>query len=268
MSLILHLSDTHFGTERSDVSAALLQLTREVRPDIAILSGDVTQRARHGQFAAARRFLDTLAVPVKLVIPGNHDIPLFNLAARLFNPYGNYCRAFGPELEPEFSNQDLLIIGVNTTRPKRHKDGELSAQQIERVSKKLHHAHPQQLRVVAIHQPIFVDRDSERANLLHGHNQAIRAWAAAGADLILSGHIHLAYVRNMREHLHDLPRPIWAVSAGTAISERVRDGEPNSVNIICYDPTHQPDVCKVERLNFDAVSSRFVIATTSLLELS
>ena len=127
MSLILHLSDTHFGTEQSEVSAALLQLAEEVRPDVAILSGDVTQRARRGQFAAARRFLDALAAPIKLVIPGNHDIPLFNLAARLFNPYGNYRQAFGYALDPEFSSKDLLVIGINTTRPRRHKDGSVYA---------------------------------------------------------------------------------------------------------------------------------------------
>ena len=117
MSLVLHLSDTHFGTEQSEVCEALLHLALEVRPDVVILSGDITQRARREQFAAARRFLETLAAPVKLVIPGNHDIPLFNLAARLFNPYGNYRRAFGSELEPQFSSKDLLVIGVNTTRP-------------------------------------------------------------------------------------------------------------------------------------------------------
>lgn len=268
MSLVLHLSDTHFGTEQSEVSAALLQLAKEVRPDVAILSGDVTQRARRGQFAAARSFLDALVAPVKLVIPGNHDIPLFNLAARLFDPYGNYRRAFGQELEFQFLNKDLLIIGVNTTRPWRHKDGEISAQQIEHVSQQLQRALPHQLRIVVVHQPVFVERDSERANLLHGHKAAIQAWSAAGANLVLSGHIHLAYVRNLREQLQDLPRSIWTVSAGTALSKRVRDGQPNSVNLIHYDPDELPHICKVDQLNFDASSSQFIIVKTTLLELS
>lgn len=268
MSLVLHLSDTHFGTERSEVSAALLNLAQEVQPDVAILSGDVTQRARRGQFDAARRFLDALAAPVKLVIPGNHDIPLFNLAARLFNPYGNYRRAFGLELEPQFSSKDFLVIGVNTTRPWRHKDGEVSAQQIENVSQQLQRALPNQLRIVAVHQPVFVERESDCVDLLHGHNLAIQAWAEAGADLILSGHIHLAYVRNLREQLPKLPRPIWTASAGTAVSKRVREGQPNSVNLIRYDHAQLPQVCQVDRLDFDATSSRFIIAKTTLMELS
>ena len=267
MSLVLHLSDTHFGTEQSEVSDALLQLAQEVRPDVAILSGDVTQRARRSQFAGARHFLDALKASVKLVIPGNHDIPLFNLAARLFNPYGNYRRAFGPELEPQFSGEDLLVIGVNTTRSRRHKDGEVSAQQIERVSQKLQRALPHQLRIVVVHQPVFVERDSDRENLLHGHNQAIQAWAAAGADLILSGHIHLAYVRNLKEQLQDLPKPIWIVSAGTALSKRVRDGHPNSVNLIHYNLAEIPHTCKVDRMDYDATYSRFIIAKTTLVAL-
>ena len=267
MSLVLHLSDTHFGTERSEVSAALLQLAQEVKPEVAILSGDVTQRARRGQFDAARRFMDLLEAKVKLVIPGNHDIPLFNIAARLFNPYSNFRNAFGYELEPQFSNEDLLIIGVNTTRPWRHKDGEVSTQQIEHVSKQLRGALPHQLRIVAVHQPIFVERDSDRKNLLHGHTHAIQAWAAAGADLILSGHIHLAYTCNLKEQLHGLARPLWTASAGTAVSQRVREEHSNSVNLIHYDPTQLPHVCKVERLDFDAASSRFIIAKTTLMEL-
>lgn len=268
MSLVLHLSDTHFGTERSEVSAALLQLAQDVQPDVAILTGDVTQRARRGQFSAASRFLDALAAPVKLVIPGNHDIPLFNIAARLFSPYGNYRRAFGFVLEPQFSSHDLLVICVNTTRLWRHKDGEVSAQQIERVSQQLQQALPHQLRIVAVHQPVFVERDSDRENLLHGHKQAIKAWSAAGADLVLSGHIHLAYVRNVVEQLQDSAGHLWTASAGTAISKRVREGQLNSVNLIRYEPAILPRVCKVDRLDFDAKSSRFVIAKTTELELS
>lgn len=267
MSVILHLSDTHFGTEQAEVPAALLHLAQEVRPDIAILSGDVTQRARRGQFDAARRFMDSLAAPVKLVIPGNHDIPLFNIFARMFNPYGNYRRVFGKALAPGFSSQDVLVIGVNTTRPWRHADGEVSAKQIEHVSQQLRSASPEQLRIVAVHQPVYVERESDKENLLHGHQQAVEAWAAAGADLILSGHIHLAYIRNLAEKMQNVTRAFWIVSAGTAISTRIREGKPNSVNLIRYQPA-QPRTCQVERLDFDASASRFIVAETRLLELS
>lgn len=267
MSVLLHLSDTHFGTERPAVADALLRLAREVRPAVAVLSGDITQRARRRQFAAAGRFTAALAAPVKLVIPGNHDIPLFNLLARLAYPYANYRRAFGPELAPQFSSDDLLIIGVNTTRPWRRKDGEVSAAQIECVAQRLQGAARRQLRVVAVHQPLAVIRDSDRPNLLHGHRQAAERWAEAGADLILSGHIHLPYVKMLPNRQSAVQRPVWAVSAGTAISSRMREGSPNSVNLIRYEPTQAPRVCVVERWEFDAVADKFVIAETARLEL-
>lgn len=267
MSVLLHLSDTHFGTERPHVAAALLRLAREARPDIAVLSGDVTQRARRRQFAAARRFTEALAAPVTLVIPGNHDIPLFNLAARMLSPYANYLHAFGPELEPHFSGADMLVIGVNTTRPWRHKDGEISAAQIDRVAQRLQGAMPRQLRVVAVHQPLLVIRDSDRANLLHGHRQAARTWAAAGADLILSGHIHLPYLRALHEAPAASGLPAWAISAGTAISWRVREEQPNSVNLIRYDPAQMPRSCVIDRFDFDAGSASFRIAQTARLDL-
>lgn len=119
-----------------------------------------------------------------------------------------------------------------------------------------------------LHQPVLVERESDHANLLHGHNHAIQAWATAGADLILSGHIHLAYAHILGEQLLNFTRPMWTVSAGTAISKRVRKGEPNSVNVIRYESAKLPRSCIVEQLNFDKSSSRFMIAKSTLLELS
>src|SRR4051794_40397423 len=123
MALLLQISDTHFGTEQAPVIEALLRLAREQMPDVAILSGDITQRARAAQFAAARRFIDSLAISPTLVIPGNHDIALFNIFQRIFSPYDYYRRTFGQMLEPSFENSELLILCVNTTRPHRHVNG-------------------------------------------------------------------------------------------------------------------------------------------------
>lgn len=268
MSILLHLSDTHFGTERPHVIDALLRLAREVQPDVVILSGDITQRARRAQFAAAKRFISELAVPVTLVIPGNHDIPLFNPIARLAYPYANYRSAFGEDLSPYFASDDLLVVCVNTTRPWRHKDGEVSAAQIEDVARRLRDAAPQQLRVVVVHQPLLVIRESDRSNLLHGHQEAARVWTEAGADLILSGHIHLPYVQMLCTPQGTRGGTTWVVSAGTAISRRVREGNPNSVNLIRYAPTQSSRACVVDRLDFDATSSGFVITKEVRLHLA
>ena len=99
MSVLLQISDTHFGTEQPPVVAALLALARQQAPELVVLSGDITQRARPAQFKAAWIFTEQLAAPL-LAIPGNHDIPLFDLWARLRHPYARHCAAFGADLEP------------------------------------------------------------------------------------------------------------------------------------------------------------------------
>jgi 3',5'-cyclic AMP phosphodiesterase CpdA len=230
MTTLLQLSDPHFGTERPAVAEALRALVRAQQPQLLLLSGDITQRATAAQFAAARAFVDALAVPVCVAIPGNHDIPLFDLASRLLRPYARYARAFGAELEPQFENEDLLLLALNTTRRWRHVDGELSSAQIERVARRFEAAPPGQWRMVVVHQPIAVPSAAEAHDLLHRHQAARRRWAAAGADLVLGGHIHLPYVLALPEGR--AARPLWAVQAGTALSRRVRAGVGNSVNLI------------------------------------
>jgi 3',5'-cyclic AMP phosphodiesterase CpdA len=227
MTVLLHLSDTHFGTEQAEVLEALVALAHRLRPDLVVLSGDITQRARADQFLAARRFVDRLGAPW-LAIPGNHDISLFDPWSRFARPYARYCAAFGDILEPCHETDDLLVMGVKTTRRWRHKHGEVSGDQVERVSRRLRAARDEQLRVVVVHQPIEVPPGPDEANLLRGHERAREAWAAAGADLVLGGHIHLPFVRS----LAGTSRAAWAVQAGTAVSSRVRPGVPNSVNVV------------------------------------
>lgn len=227
MSVVLHISDTHFGTEQPRVVEALVALAAQQRPDVVVLSGDITQRARPAQFRAAKAFVDRLGAPV-VAVPGNHDIALFDLWARFTRPYARYARAFGADLEPVHASQDLLVVCVNTTRAWRHKHGEVSAAQIDRVASLLAAASARQLRVVVVHQPAAVTRAEERVNLLRGHQAALRAWSAAGADLVLGGHIHLPYTLAQ----HGLARRLWVVQAGTAVSSRIRLEAPNSVNIL------------------------------------
>lgn len=260
MTLLVQISDPHFGTEQAPVVEALVRLVREHSPAIAILSGDITQRARRAQFRAARAFVDRLSVPTTLVIPGNHDIPLFNLAARVAQPYAEFRRAFGRDLEPAFETDALLVLTLNTTRAYLHEKGAVSPRQIERVARRLERAGASQLRIVVTHQPVSVTRQEDRADLLHGHERAVRRWAAAGADLILGGHIHLPFVQALHEAGHALPREVWAVQAGTAVSSRVRNDAGNSVNLIrCAGPS-VPRRCSVEQWDYDAAADRFAIA--------
>jgi 3',5'-cyclic AMP phosphodiesterase CpdA len=257
MSVLLHVSDPHFGTEQPPVVEALVALCRELEPDFLVLSGDITQRARAAQFAAARAFVRRLDVPRTLAIPGNHDIPLFDVATRLFDPYGPYCAAFGKELEPSVSSSDCLVLGVKTTRRYRHVDGEISEAQRRRVVAALRTAKAEQLRVVVVHQPVAVPRTSEEHNVAHGSAEAVRAWSEAGADVILGGHIHLPFVLPLHELLAPLPRPVWAVNAGTAVSHRTRRDAGNSVNVLRTGVRGGP-TCTVEQWSFSAPRQAFV----------
>ena len=245
MTVLLQISDPHFGTERDEVVEALLALAWQLQPEVVVLSGDITQRARARQFDAARRFVDRLPAALRLIVPGNHDIPLFNIAERLFCAYRGHRRVFGDDLEPVVETDTLLVLGVNTTRAWRHTDGEVSAAQVERVAQRLRRATAQQLRIVVTHQPVDVPRPRDEHNLLHGREAAVRRWAAAGADILMGGHIHLPYVRALTGRYPDLARAAWCVQAGTSVSTRIRPGAPNSVNVIRYLPASQR--CSVER---------------------
>lgn len=256
MTVLLHVSDTHFGTEQPPVVEALYRLVREQSPDVMVFSGDITQRARRAQFHSAKAFVDRIALPT-IALPGNHDIPLYNFVARMFYPYAGHRRAFGSDLEPQFESADLLVITVNTTRPARHKNGEVSAEQIERVAARLRDAREEQLRIVVTHQPVHVTRVKEEKNLLLGREPAIREWARAGADLLLGGHIHLPYVRPLREEFKDLERDVYVVQAGTAVSRRIRHEAPNSMNLIRYTHTDRPRRCFIERWDYEAIAGEF-----------
>lgn len=269
MSLLLHISDTHFGTEEAPVTDALRKLAQESCPDVLVLSGDITQRARSAQFTAARAFCDSLGVAHILTLPGNHDIPLYNVLARVFYPYAGYKAAFGEDLEPELELPDLLVIGVNTTRPERHKDGEVSRAQVKRVVRRLEKARREQLRVVVTHQPACVMRPEDEKDRLHGGEGAVQAWSAAGADMVLGGHIHLPYVSDVCALVQGTGRPMYCIQAGTAVSHRVRHGSPNSVNLVRWvsPPEGEPRGATVERWDFDLADARFEMTHTYRLKL-
>ena len=250
MKKLLHISDPHFGTEQPTVVEALVDLVRRQQPEALVLSGDITQRARPAQFARARAFCDRLAIPHQLFLPGNHDIPLFDIYQRLVHPYGHYLHEFGPEVETMLQTPWLQVTGVKTTRRWRHKNGEVSAPQIERVVEHLQRADAAQLRIVVVHQPVYVPRPQDEHDRLRGWEPAVRAWAAAGADVVLGGHIHLPYVTDLSATVSHLGRRLWCVQAGTALSSRVRHEAPNSVNLLSYDTASLPLQCRLERWDY------------------
>lgn len=262
-ALLMQISDTHFGTERPPVCDALRRLAHAQRPQVLLLSGDITQRARRAQFAAARAFADSLQIAQWMVLPGNHDIPLFNLPARLFAPYRDYHGAFGQAHDAMLDADGLRLIGLDSTRRLRHVDGQLSAAQIERAAGWLEQAPAGALRVVALHHPVAVTRASERHNRVRGHAEALRRWLEAGVDLVLGGHIHLPFVRP----LDGSGRAGWAVQAGTAVSSRTRRDAGNSVNLIRRRTHAGRPICTVERWDYRSAADEFEMAALSALPL-
>lgn len=258
MSTIVQISDTHFGTEQPQVLQALEEHVREHGGDLLVLSGDITQRARAAQFAAAQacvRRLQALGIRETLVIPGNHDIPLYNLLARFLMPYRNYRRYFGDVLEPIFENDQMLVLGLNTTHPRRHKDGRVTQQQVHAVSRELARCSAEKVRIVVAHQPFGAMLASDLRNLQHGAAVALQTWADAGLDLVMGGHIHLPYVLPLSRQYQNLSREIWMVQAGTTLSSRVRGTSPNSLNRLKVHPGPDKKVC-VER--WDLLDGHFV----------
>ena len=263
---LLQISDPHFGTEQLPVVTALLEFVKAQAPDLVLLSGDITQRARRNQFAAAGRFVKQLSCPV-LAVPGNHDIPLYNLAARFINPYGNFQRVFGSNLEPEFETDEVLVIGINSTRASRHKNGEVSPEQVARVIQRLRQAKPEQLRVIMQHHPVKAVAESDTANLLIGREHAVPAWVDAGLDLLVGGHIHLPYVWPIYGQAGETGRKGWTAQAGTALSSRVRGDIPNSVNLISHSLDNGKHQCAVERWDYSSQAQAFAQVLVTDLEL-
>ena len=254
---IAHLSDPHFGTVIPQVHDALLAELHADPPDLILLTGDITQRARRSQFGQARSFLDAMPGCPRVSLPGNHDLPLFDLPRRVLNPYGHYRSHVSADLEPQFTDARVAVLCVDATSRLRHKDGALTGRQIARTAVKLARCQ-QPFRLVATHQPLAALLDTDASNVAHGAATALDRWIAAGADLFLGGHIHLPYCIQVRTA--DRRQSSVLLQAGTCLSRRIRNGIPNSYNIVELQRGGRMRRIRIERRDFDSASGRFVSA--------
>lgn len=252
---VAHLSDPHFGTHVEAVRTALLADLHDAPPDLVILTGDITQRARNAEFRAAREFTDALPAVPRVCLPGNHDLPLFDLFTRAIRPYARFQRYVSTELEPEFTNANLAVLCVDATSRLRHKDGALQNDTIDGTAARLAGL-PQPFRIIATHQPLAAVVSSDVRNVAHGARRALDRWIGAGADLFLGGHIHLPYCVPVQTSDHGASGVL--AQAGTCVSRRTRGGIPNSYNLITLQHDQDARVMQIERRDYVPVAQRFV----------
>ena len=251
MGTIVHLSDIHFGRVDARTVSALVHTIGIVAPDLVAVSGDLTQRARRGQFEQARQFLDRLPFPL-LVVPGNHDVPLFNLAARFLDPYGGYRRHIQRELEPAFENAEMIAVGLNSARALPFRGGgRLNRAQVWRAARRLEAAPAQLVRIVVTHHPFDLPGSHGDEHLIGRSNMAMSQLAAAGADVFLAGHLHVSHVGHSAERYQIAGHSALVVQAGT-MSTRER-GEPSTMNVLRVTPTR----IGIERYAWDDARESF-----------
>lgn len=239
MTSLVHLSDLHFGAHDDRLVKALELKIDELKPDLVVISGDFTQRATTEQFQEACRFLEALRERGHEVlgVPGNHDVPLYDVLRRFLSPLTRYRRYVDETLCPFIELPGVAVLGINTARSLTFKDGRISESQIEFIRETFARVDPDAVRVLVTHHPLFaipVGDNTERA--VGRHELALDAIEEAGVDLLLAGHAHHAATH----HASDLVTRsggALVIQAGTATSTRVRE-QGQSFNTIDIDDGH------------------------------
>ena len=257
---IVHLSDTHFGGE---ADLALIEAVQDLLPDLeptaTVVSGDLTVRARHGEFQAARAFVRELerTAPV-MVIPGNHDVQWW---LRPFLPFGvaakyqKYNKYFGPDLTPSTSLPGVFIASAQTSHgvawgslTLQPRDiavkGHLPAEEVGRVSELFRQADPAQLRVLLVHHNVMPGELSGRAGLARWKRAQQRV-IDSGAELVLCGHDH-------QECTQQLAGKVVVSCVGT-LSKRSRGDRPSVFHRVYWDL----ELIQVEQYRWDGDRSLF-----------
>jgi 3',5'-cyclic AMP phosphodiesterase CpdA len=235
MRTIAHLSDLHFGRHEPLVEEALYASLSGARPDLVVVSGDFTQRALKSQFQAARTFLDRLNL-LKLVIPGNHDMPLYDIPARLFHPLENFRRYIAPAGIPgaRHVDEEIAVLGLNTARRFTGKNGRVSDEQMEEIQRFFQAQKSGVTRILVTHHPLGSAEGHAKVEHAFRSDAALRAVEKAGVHLLLSGHHHQAASGEIDSEIADHDR-VLIIHAGTAISNRLRGGEGNSYNLLAVE---------------------------------
>ncbi len=222
MRRLLHLSDLHFGAELPALVDGLLSSAVDFAPHLAVVSGDLTQRARSAQFLSARRFLCQLPCPA-LVVPGNHDIaPLYHPLERLIAPLARYHRHLRDISCEHWQDDEIAVAGLSSVQRLRLKEGSLTPHQLHALRERLRQK-PGAMRMIAVHHPV-PSRRGGRARAL------VEALASSDVAVCMSGHLHVSSHGSFVRPSQGPPEPelpgMLLLQAATATSHRLR-GEAN-----------------------------------------
>ena len=233
MRTLVHLSDIHFGRVNAAIIKPLIKLVADIKPDVVAISGDLTQRARSEQFKEARAFLDQLPKP-QIVVPGNHDVPFYDVFTRFAAPLHRYQKYIAKDLFPWFENDEVAVLGINTARSLTIKDGRINHDQIAILQDRFSAVAPSKKRILVTHHPLYAMPIAEGGKLSEAvgrHRDAIKAVCRAGVHLALAGHFHRTYAESARKMV-EKAGTVLVMQAGTATSTRLRNSELQSFNWI------------------------------------
>lgn len=256
MRTIAHLSDIHFGRVDPLLVPPLIKAVNQSNPDLVAVSGDLTQRARSHQFKEARKFLNALPRP-QIVVPGNHDVPLYNIFARFVEPLTKYRRYITDDLRPFYYDNEIAVLGVNTARSLTIKGGRINEAQIAWIRDRLCQLAEGLVKVVVTHHPFDLPEGHDERHLVGRARLAMEELASCGADLFLAGHLHVSQTTHTAQRYKIKGHSALVVQAGTAASTRGR-GEANSFNVIRIARPH----ITVERFDWQPPLGEFVLAET------
>lgn len=257
MARIAHLSDIHFGAHDPRIVDAATAWLEERRPDLVVISGDFTQRARVEQFRAASAWLNRLrAAGLRtLVVPGNHDVPLYDVIRRFAAPLARYKRYIGNDLCPFYEDGEVAILGLNTARSLTIKDGRINEEQIALLRDRFAGVAPAKARILVTHHPLFampIGKGGELSEAVGRHEDAIQAACEAGVHVALAGHFHRTYAQAAQKMVEHSGGAL-VIQAGTATSTRLRNAEPQSFNWL---HVHQNSAMELQVIVWDGTAFR------------
>jgi 3',5'-cyclic AMP phosphodiesterase CpdA len=229
VATLLHITDTHFGGENAQCTDAALAFAAALKPDLTVVTGDLTLNGKPREFQAAAAWLAQLPAPL-LATPGNHDTPYLNIPLRAVIPFRRYRRWIGPTDGQGIEHPDARVRAINTARGGQPRfdwsKGAINLQAVDEAIASLAQGPPGALRVLACHHPLVEAVGAPVTGNVHRGHLAAEQLAAGGVDVILTGHVHNPFA---------VPLPFgdertYAVGGGT-LSCRLR-GTPASFNVV------------------------------------